>query len=261
MQDGMGQVLNLLPPSLRWIVELYPIVSGNCLSAPTGRNTRSKEDPMLKRELAAGLAATVLTAGPALAQTSPAPTQPAGSGQIITQMTPDLMRGSQLMGVDVYGADTQKIGDVDEVLVDKQGRIQTAVVGVGGFLGIGAKDIAIPYDQVQWMADAQTATGATAPAGTNTAGGMTTPTAPGVTPSPGQPATTGSTGTSGTAATTGVGADDGGPDRAMVKMTKADLQNAPAFRYSANDPNQPGAAGNTNPPPASTNRPGNAPQQ
>ena len=216
---------------------------------------------MLKMQLAAGLAATVLMAGTALAQTSPAPTQPAGAGQVITQMTPDLMRGSKLMGVDVYGADNQKIGDIDEVLVDKQGKVQAVVVGIGGFLGIGEKDIAIPYDQVQWMADTQAAAGHTAPAGTNTAGGVTTPAAPGVTPPAGPPATTGSTGTAGTAATTGAGATDGGPDRAMVKMTKADLQNAPAFRYITNDPNRPGAAGNTNPPPAGTSRPGTAPQQ
>ncbi|MBO1908306.1 PRC-barrel domain-containing protein [Microvirga sp. 3-52] len=178
------------------------------------------------------------TAGSALAQTSPTPTQPAGSGQIITQMTPNLMRGSQLMGVDVYGADNQKIGDVDEVLVGKEGKIQAVVVGVGGFLGIGEKDIAIPYDQVQWMADNQAQASGTGGYGTNTAGGVTTPTAPGVTPSPGQPATTGSTGAAEPAATIGTGANYGGPDRAMVKMTKAHLQNAPAFRYSANDPNQ-----------------------
>jgi hypothetical protein len=45
----------------------------------------------------------------------------------------------------------------------------------------------------------------------------------------------------------------------MVKMTKADSQNAPAFRYSANDPNRPGAAGNTNPPPQTASPPGNTP--
>jgi sporulation protein YlmC with PRC-barrel domain len=152
-----------------------------------------------------------LAAGLALAQTSSAPTQPAGSGQVITQITPDLMRGSKLAGVDVYGADNQKIGDINEVLVGKDGKIQ-AVVGVGGFLGIGEKDVAIRYDQVQWITapQAQAAAGQTAP-GTTT-GGVTAP------------ATTGSTGTAGgTAATTGAGADDGVPDRAMVKMTKADL--------------------------------------
>jgi hypothetical protein len=53
---------------------------------------------MRKLQPVAGLAATALIAGAALAQTSPAPTQPAGSGQVITQMTPDLMRGSKLTG-------------------------------------------------------------------------------------------------------------------------------------------------------------------
>jgi hypothetical protein len=44
----------------------------------------------------------------------------------------------------------------------------------------------------------------------------------------------------------------------MVKMTKADLQNAPEFRYNA-DANRAGAAGNTNPPPQNVNTPGNTP--
>jgi len=46
---------------------------------------------MLKMHLAAGLAATALMAGSASAQTT-APTQPAGSGQVMTQMPQDLMR-------------------------------------------------------------------------------------------------------------------------------------------------------------------------
>ena len=238
---------------------------------------------MLKMKLAAGLAATALLASSALAQTS-APTQPAGAGQIMTQMPQDLMRGSKLMGVDVYGADNQKIGDIDEVLVDRQGKIHGFVVGVGGFLGIGQKDVAIPFDQVTWMSNqevqasnasqsgtAASNTGAagTGAAGTNTAGGVTTPAAPSA--GGANPATTGSTAGTGTAGTGGMattgtgttagaasGSDSNVPARAMVKMTKADLQNAPEFRYS-NDANRAGAAGNTNPPPQNVNRPGNTP--
>ena len=71
----------------------------------------------------------------------------------MTQMPADLMPGSKLMGVDVYGADNQKIGDIDEILVDRQGKIHGLVVGVGGFLGIGEKDVAIPFEQVQWMSN------------------------------------------------------------------------------------------------------------
>jgi sporulation protein YlmC with PRC-barrel domain len=229
---------------------------------------------MLKMQLAAGLAVTALMAGTALGQTT-APTQPAGPGQVMTQMPPDLMRGSQLMGIDVYGADNQKIGDIDEVLVDRQGKIHGLVVGVGGFLGIGQKDVAIPFEQVQWMSNQEVQASSTAGQGgygTNAASGVTTPTAPAA-GGTNQPATTGSTATgspgaagtlggagpagttAGAGGTTASGSDPDTPARAMVKMTKADLQNAPEFRYS-NDANRAGAAGNT-----PGNTPPNAPKQ
>jgi sporulation protein YlmC with PRC-barrel domain len=231
---------------------------------------------MLRMQLAAGLAATALLAGSALAQTT-APTQPAGPGQVMTQMPAGLMRGSQLMGIDVYGADNQKIGDIDEVLVDRQGKIHGLVVGVGGFLGIGQKDVAIPFDQVQWMSNQEVQASAnTGQRSTNTAGTTVPSTATG---GAGQPATTGSTAagttgspgaagtmggaspagtTAGAGGTTASGSDPNTPARAMVKMTKADLQNAPEFRYSS-DANRAGAAGNTNPPPQSVNTLGNTP--
>jgi sporulation protein YlmC with PRC-barrel domain len=214
------------------------------------------EEEMLKIHLAAGLAATALLTGAAMAQTSTTPTPPAaqgttaqaGSGQLLTQMSKDMMRGSKLMGVDVYGSDNQKIGDIDEVLVDKQGKIQAVVVGIGGFLGIGEKDVAIPFGQLQWF-DEPVRTVTTAPAG-----GVATPANPAGTGS-NQPATTGSTGTTATPASR----NDGIPDHAMVRMSKAELQNAPEFRYSANVAPRAGATG-TNPP-ASTTPPGTAPKQ
>ncbi len=61
---------------------------------------------MLKMQIAGGLGAAALMAGTALAQTT-APTQPAGLGQVMIQMLPDLMRGSRFIGLDVYGADNQ----------------------------------------------------------------------------------------------------------------------------------------------------------
>jgi sporulation protein YlmC with PRC-barrel domain len=233
----------------------------------------TKEKPMLKH-LAAGIAAAALLTAPALAQTAPAPAggtpaQTSGSagpasGQIMNQMAPDHIRVSKLMGVDVYGTDNQKIGDIDEVIVDRQGKIQAVVVGVGGFLGIGQKDVAIPYDQVQWMtsqeAQAQSNQGGAGAGTTNTAGGVTTPGGPGG----GAGGTTGSTastaggaggaggtatgGAGGTAggpagAGAGTGGSDSTPARAMVKMTKADLQNATEFRYADEANRSSGGAG------------------
>jgi sporulation protein YlmC with PRC-barrel domain len=210
------------------------------------------EEIMRKTQFAAGLATAALIASTALAQTS-APTQPAGSGQVMTQMPPGLMRGSQLMGIDVYGADNQKIGDIDEVLVDRQGKIHGLVVGVGGFLGIAQKDVAIPFDQVQWMSNQEIQASANANQGGARTADTTVPST--ATGGAGQPTSTGSTAAGGAA---GAGNDPNTPARAMVKMTKADLQNTPEFRY-ANDQNRAGAAGNTNPPPQNVNTPGNTP--
>jgi sporulation protein YlmC with PRC-barrel domain len=223
------------------------------------------EQDMLKMHLAAGLAATALMTAAAVAQTSTAPapapgtttstttttTMPStGSGQFMTNMA-NLMRGSKLTGTDVYGADNQKIGDIEEVLIDRDGKVHAVVVGVGGFLGIGEKNVAIPYAQLQWMEEPARTTAAN-PNAPATTGGVTSPTAP---------ATTGSTSTTTGTTTAGTRADDDGvPDRAMVRMTKADLQNAPEFRYSMTDAGRTTApAGNTSPPPAA--RPGTAPQQ
>lgn len=195
---------------------------------------------MLKTSVGLMLAATALSTGFALAQTNPpssAGSPPAmtgqASGQFLTQMQPNTMRGSKLMGVDVYGSDNQKIGDIDEVLVDKQGKIQAVVVGVGGFLGIGQKDIAVRYDQVQWMSSQEVQAASPQTSGTTTTGGVTSPSAPaGAGTNP--PATTGSTGAARPAGGSATTSSDNTPARAMVKMTKADLQNAAEFRYSAN---------------------------
>jgi sporulation protein YlmC with PRC-barrel domain len=218
------------------------------------------EEDMLKTSLVAVAAATALTTGLAFAQNNNAPAaQPqmsGSSGQFMTQMQPNLMRGSKLIGVDVYGTDNQKIGDIDEVLVDRDGKIQAVVIGVGGFLGIGTKDVAFPFPELQWMNNDQARTAANT---TNNAGGVTapaTPTAPATTGS--TASTTGSTaatGTAGAAAATNAD-DDGVPDRAMVRMTKADLQNAPEFHYR--NAARTGAAGTNTNPPANANRPATA---
>ena len=48
----------------------------------------------------------------------------------------------------VYNPDNTKIGDVDDVLVDKSGKVTALVIGVGGFLGMGTKDVIIPFSDV-----------------------------------------------------------------------------------------------------------------
>jgi sporulation protein YlmC with PRC-barrel domain len=48
----------------------------------------------------------------------------------------------------VYDPNNAKIGEIMDVLVDKSGHINTLIVGVGGFLGAGEKDVAVPFEAV-----------------------------------------------------------------------------------------------------------------
>src|ERR1700742_522785 len=49
----------------------------------------------------------------------------------------------------VYDPKESKIGDIDDVLVDNGGKITGLVIGVGGFLGAGEKNVIVPYSAVK----------------------------------------------------------------------------------------------------------------
>ena len=49
----------------------------------------------------------------------------------------------------VYDASDNKIGDVNDVLIGRDGRVTALVVGVGGFLGVGEKDVLVPFNAVR----------------------------------------------------------------------------------------------------------------
>src|SRR5215218_3581228 len=115
------------------------------------------EEDMLKKHMAACLVTTALLAAPALAQTSSGTGSGSGgssaaasSGKFLSEEKPNQWRASKLVGVDVYGPNKEKVGDINEVLIDRNGKAEAIVIGVGGFLGIGEKDVAVPFDQVRW---------------------------------------------------------------------------------------------------------------
>lgn len=69
---------------------------------------------------------------------------------------PDNMRAEELIGRDVYSMRGDDIGNVEDLIVDAQsGRIQEAVIGVGGFLGIGERNVAVAFDQLRFDRDRQ----------------------------------------------------------------------------------------------------------
>ena len=203
---------------------------------------------MMKRRIAFTTVGCAMLAATAIAQTTapsapaPAPAAPAATAPAATAPAASTLatqnqamqghwRASKLMGVDIYGPDNEKVGDVTEVLVDKTGKITAVTVGVGGFLGIGAKDVAVKFDEVTWSMEpmASTASG-TAATGTN----ATTNTAATGTAAPRATGTagTGMTGTSNTATNSADRMNQMYPDHGKINMTKDQLKAAPAVTYS-----------------------------
>lgn len=87
---------------------------------------------------------------------------PAGNAQFINSQSADQMLSSNFIGTDVIGPDNEKIGDVNDVLFTKDGKIVGYIVGVGGFLGIGSKNVALAPSSFQMV-----------PAGSGTTGSAT----------------------------------------------------------------------------------------
>lgn len=88
------------------------------------------------------------------AQPSPGamPQQGATSAQkpgFVQKQESNEWRGSKLVGSSVYGPDNQSIGLISDVIIDGSGKVKAAVVGVGGFLGVGQKDVAIPFEALR----------------------------------------------------------------------------------------------------------------
>ncbi|MDQ2080870.1 PRC-barrel domain-containing protein [Xanthobacteraceae bacterium Astr-EGSB] len=222
---------------------------------------------MLRKATAAILLSTAFAATTAMAQTntgttaqrnttgtavtSPgATTNAAGTVRFITENRADLWRASQLEGVNIYNESNEHIGDISEVLLNPQGQIEAVVIGVGGFLGIGERDVAVPFNALQWqMTSANSvatrpgaATTGAAPQ-SNVAGAQppqrsTTQTAPGATQSAPGTTTQGPTANNTATGATGTGVGttnqmNDRPERAILAgATRDQLNNAPEFRYS-----------------------------
>jgi sporulation protein YlmC with PRC-barrel domain len=69
--------------------------------------------------------------------------------QFVTTVPSDALTVSTYYNEDVYDAQNNKIGDVNDILLEKDGRVSAVIVGVGGFLGVGEKDVAVPFNALE----------------------------------------------------------------------------------------------------------------
>jgi sporulation protein YlmC with PRC-barrel domain len=127
-------------------------------------NQPPKEEIVSKKTMTAAFALMLAAALPAYAQTSstsPSSTSPSSTSPssmsnshvTATQLQPGQMRATQLDGATVYDTRNQKVGDVKDIILDRDGKVAAVVIDVGAFLGIGGKNVAVSMNDLKITQD------------------------------------------------------------------------------------------------------------
>ncbi len=69
------------------------------------------------------------------------------------EANPDMLTANNLINAMIYTSpddNAESIGDVNDIVMTKEGRVAAVIVGVGGFLGLGEKDVAVSMNKLQW---------------------------------------------------------------------------------------------------------------
>jgi PRC-barrel domain len=111
---------------------------------------------MLKKLMISAAVSALMVSG-AMAQANPPANPPAAKAdaaplndaKFVAAQSTDQWVFSKFKGTDVIGPDSAQIGSVNDLLFDRNGKILAFVVGVGGFLGIGEKSVAIDMSAFQ----------------------------------------------------------------------------------------------------------------
>ncbi len=75
-------------------------------------------------------------------------TAQAGGDTYLTEQSADQVSANTYIGQSVYNGQNESIGSVNDLIMKKDGGLVAAVIGVGGFLGIGEKNVAVPMEKV-----------------------------------------------------------------------------------------------------------------
>ena len=174
----------------------------------------------MKNIVAALLLATTAISGSAYAQTAQPADRAAPSATTSAHADKLMLKGqwraSKLIRLNVYNEANEKLGDINELILDKDGKVSAVVIGVGGFLGMGEHDIAVTMNKLKFVEDAVRTSSTTTTKETTTA----------------RDTTTGTTATTAPARTTASNVNDWTPDHAVMSATKDQLKALPQFKYS-----------------------------
>lgn len=178
----------------------------------------------MMKSIVAGLAGTALLTTVAFAQAptvttdKAAPSATTSTSTTASTTASGQWRTSKMDGLKVYNEANENIGTINDLLMDKNGDIKIAVIGVGGFLGMGEHLVAVPYEKLKFVNEAVAYTGTGANPGAKPAASTTTGAATGTDNKP--------------AATSTSSTSKWYPDHAVFNASKDELKNMPQFKYA-----------------------------
>lgn len=74
----------------------------------------------------------------------------ATTGEVVTHQKQGELRANNVIGMRVQGGQNEKIGKINDLVINESGQISAAVISIGGFLGIGDKVVAVPWPKVRF---------------------------------------------------------------------------------------------------------------
>jgi sporulation protein YlmC with PRC-barrel domain len=77
----------------------------------------------------------------------------AGGGKFLDKQASEDWLASNLIGKSVANAQDESIGEITDLVTDQSGKIVAVVIGNGGFLGIGQKDVAVRFEDIKLSRD------------------------------------------------------------------------------------------------------------
>jgi sporulation protein YlmC with PRC-barrel domain len=181
------------------------------------------------------------TPAPTTAQPAPGPLPQIG---FVTSQKQNEWRVTELDGLNVYDANGEEVGEIEDALVDDSGRIGTVVVKIDTVAGLGGRLIGLPFDKIQWNTRAVGSNDSSGDMNANRA-------------NPASPAGSTARANADAFITTG-----GIPRRPTLPLSKADTDKAPTFTYAGRtqpnpgntSPSQQNTGGNRLAPPAQPQR-------
>jgi sporulation protein YlmC with PRC-barrel domain len=124
----------LLQPLARFLLHLPPrFTRSPAAEIPTRARRRARRSPLRHPRLPGASGA---------APAGPAPQEEQ------TESISGWSVKDTIMGAAVYNENDEKIGDINDVVLSPEGKAGYFIVGAGGFLGVGSRDVAIPYDKI-----------------------------------------------------------------------------------------------------------------